>query len=198
VPAIIQLQSISLPHFPLADPGPAFLRGFYSFLLCDPQGLLFAAEHDHKLAGFVAGLVEPGRLYRRIASERLHVFVAATACLARHPIQLPRLFRDFHKARRLKYELSCCDKTACELVTIAIQPRLRRQGYGRALILALVEAARFNKMTQLCVHVGSDNERMASFYRRLGFKPLCTMVGVSDARWVDEYVLAIRGNRKTH
>ena len=59
VPEIVQLQTICLPHFYLADPGPAFLRSFYSFVLHDPRGLLFVSEHDHKLAGFVAGFFDP-------------------------------------------------------------------------------------------------------------------------------------------
>jgi hypothetical protein len=59
VPAIVQLQTISLPHFDLADPGPAFLRSFYSLVSYDHQGLLFVSECDHELAGFVVGLSDP-------------------------------------------------------------------------------------------------------------------------------------------
>ena len=88
VPEIVQLQTTCLPHFYLADPGPAFLRSFYSFVLHDPRGLLFVSEHDHKLAGFVAGFSDPAHLYERIASQRLRIFATASACLVRHPIAI--------------------------------------------------------------------------------------------------------------
>ncbi len=78
---------------------------------------------------------------------------------------------------------------------MAVQPRLRRQGHGKALIRALAEAARCNKMNQLRVDIGSNDDGMASFYRKLGFTPLRTFKA-SDGRWTDEYVLAIQGNGK--
>ena len=94
----------------------------------------------------------PSHLYDKIASQKLRIFATASACLVRHPIQLPKFLGDLHRARRLKYEPAGCSETACELVTIAVQPRLRRQGHGKALILALAEAAKCNRMAQLRVH----------------------------------------------
>jgi hypothetical protein len=63
------------------------------------------------------------------------------------------------------------------------------------LVLALAEAAKCNKMNQLRVHIGSNDDGMASFYRKLGFIPLRTFKA-SDAGWTDEYVLPIQGNGK--
>jgi hypothetical protein len=63
------------------------------------------------------------------------------------------------------------------------------------LILALAEAAKCNKMNQLRVQIGSNDGGMASFYRKLGFTPFRTFKAF-DARWTDEYVLAIQGNGK--
>jgi ribosomal protein S18 acetylase RimI-like enzyme len=197
VSAIVQLHTICLPHFDLVDPGPAFLRSFYSFVLHDPRGLLLVSEHDHKLAGFVAGFSDPAHLYDAIAFQKLRIFAAASACLVRHPIQLPKLLGDLHRARRLKYESAGCSETACELVTIAVQPRLRRQGHGKALILALAEAANRNRMTQVCVHIRPNDDGMGAFYRRLGFTPLRTFK-MFDTTWTDEYILAIQGNGKGH
>jgi ribosomal protein S18 acetylase RimI-like enzyme len=195
VPAIIQLQRISLPYFDLTDPSPAFLWSFYSFVLRDPNGVLFVSEHDHKLAGFVAGFSAPAHLFQRIASERLRIFGRASICLATHPIQLPRFLGDLRRARRFRCEPDWCRNTICELVAIAVQPRLRVQGHGRALILALAKAARCNKMSQVRVHVSSDDSGMAAFYRRLGFTPLRAFKASNDL-WADQYVLALQGNGK--
>ena len=197
MPAIVQLQTDCLPHFHLADPGPAFLRSFYGFLLYDPQGLLLVSEHDHRLAGFVAGFSNPAHLYERIASQKLHILATASACLVINPSQLPKLFGDLRRARRLAYEPGSCSETACELVTIVVQPRLRMQGHGKALLRALAEAAKGNRIDQLRVHISSHDNGMALFYRRLGFQPARSF-GTSDTRWLDEYVLAIQGNGKVH
>ena len=190
VPAIVQLQTISLPHFPLPDPGPAFLRAFYAFVLRDHRGLLFVSESNQALAGFVAGFSDPAGLYQNVSSERLRLFAATSACLARHPIQLPRFFQDLRRSSRLTCELATSGKAACELITIAVQPRLRRRGHGRALTRAFLEAARRNKAAQVCVHIGSNDRGMALFYQRLGFIPFRTF-RASDTQWMDEYVLTI-------
>ncbi len=195
MPAIVQLQTVCLPHFHLADPGSAFLRSFYCFVLRDPRGLLLLSEDDHKLAGFVAGFLNPAHLYERIASQKFRILTAASTCLVIHPSQLPKLLGDLHKARRLTYEPGSCSETACELVTIAVQPRLRGQGHGKALIRALAEAATRNAIDQLRVHISSSDNGMALFYRRLGFQPVRNFAA-SDKRWLDEYVLAIQGNGK--
>ena len=71
VRAIVALQAVCLPHFYLVDPGRAFLRSFYSHLLRDRRGLLFVAEHDRQLAGFVAGFFDPASLYREIAPQQV-------------------------------------------------------------------------------------------------------------------------------
>ena len=195
VPAIVQLQTICQPHFHLTDPGAAFLRSFYSFVLHDHRGTLFVSEQDHKLAGFVAGFSDPSQLYERVASQKLRIFATAFGCLARHPIQLPKFLGDVYRASHLKYAPGCCSETACELVAVAVQPRLRLEGHGKALILALAEVAKRSKMDQLRVHIDSNDAGMASFYRKLGFHPF-RAVRASDTQWLHEYVLTIYVNGK--
>ncbi len=187
---IVRLQTICLPHFPISEPGPAFLRTFYSCLVRDPRGVLLVSEHDHKLAAFIAGYVGRSWLDERLATRKFHVCAAALACALRHPIQLPRLLIDLRRACRLKYEAGCRGASTCELVTIAVQPRLRRQGHGKALIAALVETARRNGIGQVRVYFSADDDGTSLFYRRFGFEPYRTF-RASDARWRGECVLAI-------
>jgi ribosomal protein S18 acetylase RimI-like enzyme len=193
ISAIVQLHVISLPQFPLRDPCPAFLRNFYSFLLHDRQGFLLVSQYDRQLAGFVAGFSDPVHLYERFGSNRLRNFASVSACLVRHPIQLPKFVIDLRRALRFKYELGDCSEPACELLTVAIQPRLRRQGHGKALIQALAAAAHRNKIVQVRVCLGSSDGGMAAFYRRLGFTPL-RRIQAFDTMWSHEYVLAFKGN----
>ena len=198
VPAIIQLQRISLPYFDLTDPSPAFLWSFYSFVLRDPNGLLFIPRNTTtRWRGSWQGFSAPAHLFQRVASERLRIFGRASVCLATHPIQLPQFIGDLRRARRFRCEPDWCRDTICELVTIAIQPRLRVQGHGRALILALAEAAKCKNLSQVRVHVSSNDSGMAAFYRRLGFTPLRTFKTSNDL-WTDQYVLALQENGKAH
>ena len=65
------------------------------------------------------------------------------------------------------------------------------------MVLALAEAAKCDKADQLRVHIGSNDNGMASFYRKLGFTPFRTFKPL-DTVWTDEYVLAIQGNGKVN
>ena len=191
VSAIVQLQMACLPHFYLADPGSVFLRNFYSFVLRDSHGLLFVSECNRKLAGFAAGFFASPHFHEKIALPRLHILTTASICLVSNPIRLPKFFIDLHRTRHLQYLPGNCDETSCELVTLAIEPRLRMQGHGKSLISALVDAASQNKMTQLNVHLRSSDNGMGEFYRRLGFTLLRTFK-MFEPSWTDEYVLPIQ------
>jgi ribosomal protein S18 acetylase RimI-like enzyme len=197
VPEIVQLQTICLPHFHLVGPGLAFLKSFYSYLVRDPRGLLFVSEHDCRVAGFVAGFCDPSHLHQTIVSQKARVLAATAACMMRHPTQLPKFLADLRTSHQFKYEAACCNGSACELFTIAVQPRLRRQGHGRAMMQAFVEAAKRDKMNQLRVHFASDDNGAALFYRRLGFQPH-RIFWAPDKRWLDEYILAISENGKVN
>ena len=191
LPAIVELHAIALPRFFWEDPAPAFLRSFYSFALYDLEGWLFVSQHQGHLAGFVAGFSDPSHLFQRIATHKLRFFTSVVSCLVGHPIQLPGLLRDTHKAICLRGEAASCGDAACELVTLAVEPQFRRQGHGRALVQALVEAARTHQMRQLRVCADIHDRGMGYFYRRLGFE-LFRAFKTPEGKWMDEYVLAIR------
>ena len=190
LPAIVELQTICLPHFYLGNPSPEFLRTFYSCLLRDRRGLLLVSDHEGQLAGFAAGFFDPARLCQVVAPPRLRAVVAASGCLVRHPVQLRRFLNDLRGARRFYYPPDEPSETACELVTIAIQPRLRRRGYAAALIQTLVDTATDSGAAQVRVHIGSHDTGMAAFYRKLGFASF-RMFTAPNGLSLDGYVLAI-------
>ncbi len=191
LPAIVRLHCISLPHFFLTDPGPAFLRCFYSLVLRDPRGVLLVSEQDRSLAGFVAGFVDPASLYPVLPIGRFRFLATVATCLVRHPIQFPTLLTDLHRAGRLDQQPGGAMGAVCELVAIVVQPQFRRQGHGKALARALVEAAKSNPTAQVRVSIAANDAGMGFFYRKLGFEPFRTF-RASDSRCMDEYVLAFR------
>jgi ribosomal protein S18 acetylase RimI-like enzyme len=185
------MHCISLPHFFLTDPGPAFLRCFYSFLLRDHRGLLFVSEQENSLGGFLAGFTDPARLYPKLPIGGFRLLAAAAVSLARHPLQFPGLLGDICRVRQLRHQPDADRGAVCELITIAVQPQFRRQGHGKALARALVEAAESQPSMQVRVKVDSVDKGMGFFYRKLGFELFRTFEA-SDSRLVDEYALTFR------
>jgi GNAT superfamily N-acetyltransferase len=193
LPAIVELHTIALPDFFLANPGIAFLRAFYSLVLRDRHGLLIVSEHNNCFGGFVAALTNWETFRQRLAMGRLRLLPTVAASLARHPMQTPGLMTDLCRAAR--YTRNCCfsSDAACDLVAIAVEPRCRMQGHGTALLRALVAAARRQAMPQVRVRFNSKDVGMHSFYRKRGFVPLCVPAS-SDGRRLIEYALSLQNN----
>ena len=191
VPAIVRLHTISMPHFFWTAPTPAFLATFYRFVVHDKVGWLLISEQEGYLAGFVAGFPDPARLFQRIAAAKFRFFVAGAACLAKCPTQFRGVWSDIRRAVRLSREPILGSQVACELTTIAVQPQFRRQGHGRALVCALIEAAKTDRISEIHARIDPKDKGMSHFYRRLGFEAFCTLEP-SDTRWAAEHVLKIR------
>ncbi len=75
------------------------------------------------------------------------------------------------------YSISCIERGAAELESIAIHPVYRRRGMGDALMnFTRRELGRLG-MTALRLMVRIDNEQAIGFYRRLGFVRVRTVRG---------------------
>lgn len=60
--------------------------------------------------------------------------------------------------------------TVAEVKRLYVRPRARGRGLGRALMNALIEAARDGGCRRLLLHTGAFNEGALSLYRSLGFE----------------------------
>jgi GNAT superfamily N-acetyltransferase len=61
---------------------------------------------------------------------------------------------------------------AGELKRVYVRPIFRGQGIGRRLVLAVVEAARRNGHSRLCLDTLPSMKRALELYRAMGFKPV--------------------------
>ncbi len=52
---------------------------------------------------------------------------------------------------------------------VAVEPGLRRQGHGRAIMLAAERWCHDNSLTRICLHVFSHNAGARALYEQLGF-----------------------------
>lgn len=59
-----------------------------------------------------------------------------------------------------------------DIQTIAVAPRARRHGLGRALMLALIGEARHRGATEVFLEVRADNPAAQTLYRTLGFEEI--------------------------
>jgi ribosomal protein S18 acetylase RimI-like enzyme len=72
--------------------------------------------------------------------------------------------------------------TTVRLARLAMAPRLRGRGLGRALVLALVEKARESGATLVTLNVHQDNSTAIRAYRGIGFEPGGTALAHSNVR----------------
>jgi len=65
----------------------------------------------------------------------------------------------------------CPDRHWCELDQIAVDPKYRRQGIGRALVLRAIAEVRVDGIREIEVTSWSFNRETHALLRRLGFVP---------------------------
>ena len=58
-----------------------------------------------------------------------------------------------------------------ELVSLYLLPQVTGKGYGRQLMLAVLERCRQEGMTAVCLWVLTQNHHARTFYERMGFRP---------------------------
>ncbi|GAA1615233.1 GNAT family N-acetyltransferase [Actinoplanes couchii] len=58
---------------------------------------------------------------------------------------------------------------AAFVYNVAVEPDLRRQGYGRAIMLAAERWCRDNELTRISLHVFAHNTGARALYEQLGF-----------------------------
>jgi ribosomal protein S18 acetylase RimI-like enzyme len=74
--------------------------------------------------------------------------------------------------------------TMVHIVDHAVVPRLRSQGIGTAIMLALMEEARRDGLP-VRLKVASDNDPSLRLYLRLGFTPIQTTSSYIELEWRD-------------
>ena len=57
-----------------------------------------------------------------------------------------------------------------QITNIATHPDYRRQGYGRAVVEALIKYAKFNGLDSISLEVRESNKAAIELYSKLGFK----------------------------
>jgi ribosomal-protein-alanine N-acetyltransferase len=75
----------------------------------------------------------------------------------------------FAEARPGGFALGRVVADEAELLTIAVEPALRRQGIGAALVAAVEATSRLRRARRIYLEVAEDNAGALALYRRSGF-----------------------------
>lgn len=81
--------------------------------------------------------------------------------------------------------------TEADVQTIAVAPDIRRMGLGRALMHALLKAARTAGVNDVFLEVRADNTGAQALYESLGFEPIGVRPGYYQPDDVDAIVMKL-------
>ena len=173
---ISRLHAQSIKTGFLASLGENFLRCLYSGLIEDPTAVVLVARAPGgDVVGFVAGSADTKRSFRRILQKRfLAMGISALPALLAAPGRTREAFETLRYGSMQEEELP-----PAELMSIAVDGRVRSQGLGRRLVKAFLD-----ELTQPAVRVvvGFENDRARSLYRAHGFVPVKEMEVHKGAR----------------
>jgi ribosomal protein S18 acetylase RimI-like enzyme len=147
----------------LSSLGTPFLARLYRRIVRSPQSFLLVATADGAPVGFIAGTEGVRELYR---SFLLRDGAIATA------VALPRIVRSWRRVlETLRYTSGEAgpELPAAELLAVAVDPRARGKGAGRALVQAFTAELGRRGVRGARVVVGADNDAAIRLYESCGF-----------------------------
>ena len=163
VDAAAQLHLRSLTGL-LRDLGPGAVRAFYHGAARSSSVLAFVCMEESKVAGFVLGSVEPGRVRREILANSFFRTVLGTCSgVLRSPGTFRGLVSSFLPGKH------AIDSRAAELTYLAVDPDKRSLGVGRQLVERFSEHLRESEVSAYELSVDAGNAVATRFYERLGF-----------------------------
>jgi len=181
---VVEIHLASFPSFFLSFLGPRFLREFYRGTLNDPASFaLVAVDRPGRIAGFVAGHVEPSGFYKRLLMRRGWAFaMASIGPVLRRPSIIPRLFR----AMRYRGGTPATPGGAL-LASLAVHPEMQAVGAGKLLVRRFAEECFRRGAAYIYLTTDREhNDAVNQFYQSLGWK-IETEVVTAEGRALNVY-----------
>jgi ribosomal protein S18 acetylase RimI-like enzyme len=189
VKEIVRVLVDAFPHFFLTNLGLPFLRAYYSLVINYNDHMVFVAEENGKAIGFVAGFVDPANFYKTMILKAYNFVFPLIFALIKHPILLPRLWKNIYKVLLIKQHTEYNSTLACELASLAVAPPQMNKGLGKALVQEFITVAAIKNIGQVRLTTDAqDNDAINNFYQKIGFKLFRTYLAF-DTRPMNEYVL---------
>lgn len=185
----------AFPNFFLTFLGPKFLGEFYSSFLKDPMGAGFVAEDNEtgEVVGVVVGPLVPQGYFKRLLIRRWWAFcLASITAILKRPIVVKRLFR------ALFYRGDPPPGSRISLLSsVTVSPKVQGRGIGQALVRKWVEEVERRGYAGCYLTTdANDNDKVNSFYQRLGWKIESTYT-TTEGRVMHRYILDLPENAET-
>jgi ribosomal protein S18 acetylase RimI-like enzyme len=176
----------AFPSFFLSFLGHRFLSELYAAILADDEGLALVARQGENIVGFVAGSRNGSGFYRRAARQRWSRFaLASIAGVIRRPRIVRRLTRALYSPPKSSIE-------GALLMSLAVDPLVRRSGAGTLLVNAFLEEAAIAGTRIVTLTTDQmGNDAVNAFYRARGFN-LARGFTTPEGRLMNEYIFNMR------
>jgi ribosomal-protein-alanine N-acetyltransferase len=165
--AVAQMHCGAIAEGFLSSLGPRFLARLYRRILRAPESFLFVADEEGAVAGFIAGSMSLGALYRSFVIR--DGVLAALSAPGRVITSLPRVLET------LRHGAAPAAAGSGELLAVAVGPAWRGQRIGEALVTQFLGELRRRGASAAHVVLGADNVAAVALYRASGFEPAHTI-----------------------
>jgi ribosomal protein S18 acetylase RimI-like enzyme len=169
LPDIVKIHKRAFVGYFMTLLGDFFLKKYYNLILEYEKGILLVAQTPEKeILGFLAGFLEPRVFYKMMKKRRVRFALAVIPALIKRPAIIPRLLKNFRSVAGSSEKEGTARQ--CELSSIAVNPGAGGKGYGRSLLAAFLDRARFGQAQE--VYLTTDalrNEEVNRFYLHSGF-----------------------------
>ncbi len=187
VPEVAALHEVCFEGYYLTRLGPRFLRAMYSWYVENPDAIAqVALDGSGRVAGFMAGTTRAETYHGSLFRERGGALLAALGWRAvSSPVETLRLVwqrKDLARqavssVTRGGSQTSTPPTGAADdgpetasLVSIAVEPSLRRSGIGRRLSELFLQKAKQRGCELVALSVREDNLAARRFYESLDWK----------------------------
>ena len=164
--AAIHQQAFS--GFFLTSLGIKFLETYYKSSLEDDRSIAVCViDEAGIIQGFATGSIQAAGYHRRLFQKNIFRFLSAALRSALHnPSVLVRLAKNLDKNPS-----KTDDRNYAELLSIAILPRLKGSGTGKALLELFEEEVTKRGGHKIALTTDfENNERVIAFYRKCGYE----------------------------
>ncbi len=163
--AVARLHQQGIPTGVLAELTLPALARIYRALNGGDDGFVFVGADAHdRVVGFVSGVTDVGRMYRRVIRRHLWSFAALGLRYLLSPRMIRRLLNTLLYPAKVAGEYP-----RAELLSIVIEPAGQGSGLGAALLQALCGEFRRRGIDRIKVMVRADFARANGYYRKHGF-----------------------------
>lgn len=161
VGALAELHATRLEEGFLSTLGPGFLKHLYRCVVDSDDAFAHVMTANGRVVGFSSAARSVGRLYREFLVRR---GAAATVNAA------PRLIASWRRVlETLRYPSTAEEMPAAEILAVAVDPTVARQGLGARLLSATLTELEARDATEVKVVAGSHNRAALSMYEQAGF-----------------------------